>query len=394
VNSRLLGTTIATALSNLRISPLRTALALAGITIGAAAIVSMMQIGLIAERQVLAQLAGAGIDLMVVEPSYDGERMASPPKDVDWEATFSKRPEISEAAFLRTYSGSVIIDGQATFAELIEAGSAFAKLANLQLTVGTFRHLDNKTAPVAIAPGTIATFEGDPLVLNMGDIVRVGFDGYRVIGSLRDHVYNGIIGVDTTQALLVPSGSLERVIKRADNWRLILKLQPDVQKASFRQELIDGFRRNYGLNVGVLYADDLIRAEKAQKRSLTFLLAAMGGVSLLVGTVGVTNVMLASVAERRKEIGLRMAVGAGPSDILLLFLTEATVLCLIGGLIGTLLGIVASNAYANIVSGDVVIASTAILSGLAASTIGGIAAGLYPAHRSSRLDPVEALQCE
>ncbi len=394
MNRSQLKMTIGTAFSNLRISPLRTALALAGITIGAAAIVSMLQIGLIAERQVLAQFAGIGIDIMVVEPSYDGDRASPPPGDVNLEAVFSKRPEVEDAAFIRTLSESIVIDGQETFTELIEAGSAFARLSQLQLTEGTFERLDDKTAPIAFARGAIMNFEGSPLVLNMGDIVRVGFDGYRIVGNLRDHAYNSIIGIDTAQALIVPIGSLERITKRVDNWRLILKVHPDVIKASFREQLIDDFRRDYGLHVSALYAGDLIRAQKAQKRSLTFLLAAMGGVSLLVGTVGVTNVMLASVAERRKEIGLRMALGAGPSDILLLFLTEATVLCLMGGLIGTLLGIAASNAYANIVSGDVIISSVAVLSGLAASTTGGIAAGLYPAHRSSRLDPVEALQCD
>ena len=394
MNHGFLKTIVGTAFGNLRISPLRTALALAGITIGAGAIVSMLQIGLIAERQVLAQLAGAGIDLMVIEPGYDGERITPPPEGIDLEAAFADRAEIDDAAFVRSYSMSIVIDGKETFAELIEAGKTFAHLAKLELAEGTFESLNEEAATVAIGPSAIQTFEGDVLPLEMGGTIRIGFDGYRVVGTFRDHSYNGIIGLDTTQSLIMPSGSLERVTKTIDNWRLILKLRPEVEKGQFRQQLLDEFQNDYGRHVDIIYAEDLIRAEKGQRRSLTFLLAAMGGVSLLVGTVGVTNVMLASVAERRKEIGLRMAMGAAPSDILLLFLTEATVLCLLGGMIGTLLGILASNIYANVASGEVVISSVAILFGLAASTIGGIAAGLYPAYRSAKLDPVKALQSE
>ena len=120
-------------------------------------------------------------------------------------------------------------------------------------------------------------------------------------------------------------------------------------------------------------------------------MASLGGISLFVGSIGIANVMLASVAERRSEIGLRMALGASPQAIMLLFLLEAIVLCLIGGLLGVVLGLTVSMIYANIASTEMIISLEFISLALAVSIAGGLISGFFPARGSARMDPVEAL---
>lgn len=367
-------------------------MALAGISIGSAAIVALLQIGLITEQQILAQLRGAGADLMVVEPIQESQSPTPPPADVDLEDWLEAYPEVEIAALLQSLYAPIIVDNQQVHVELLETGDAFPQIAGLKLGHGTLRELATVSNRAAVGPGTFLSDEEKVLPLSVGDIVQIGFDGYRIVGLLDGDAHNSMIGVDYGRSLLLPRKAFKRITRQAVYWRVIIKVLPDVDKSRFEQVLASDFRENLGLGVSTFYAENLIQAEKEQQRRLTQLLGAIGAISMVVGSIGVANVMLASVSERRSEIGLRMAIGAAPRDILLLFLVEAMVLCLVGGILGTGIAVASSNIYAALTLGETIISYGVILLGVAVSALSGIGAGYWPARRSSRLDPIRALQ--
>jgi len=195
-------------------------------------------------------------------------------------------------------------------------------------------------------------------------------------------------------ALLIPEQSLQRLTQEVSSWRMVIDAAPGAPKGEIEQTVKAIFQSDYGIKINIQSAETLVAAKQGQQRNLTLLLTALGGVALLVGTVGVANVMLAAVAERRKEIGLRMAIGASPGDVSALFLMEAVVLCCFGGLIGTVIGVIGSNLYASVSLADMSISYAVLCAALIMSTLTGVVAGYYPARQSSKLDPVEALQGE
>lgn len=387
------------AIGNLRITPLRTSLALMGVAIGCAAVVAIVQIGLIAERQILEQLENAGLNLVIVTPNLEngvveGPADGRPFRPAEIEDSLRRLPSIRHAAMTISHSQGIYIRGETAFTNILGVTPSLLDVVDLQLEQGSFDALKMARAPVGIIGSQFPSDIDEPVTIEVGDRLRVGVDGYMITGVLAPIDYNSMIGIDFDNTLLIPNLSLNRLVEGALQWSLIIKTQPDAPKRDVEETVRTLFRDNYGLDVEFEHAETLIAAKQAQQRSLTLLLTALGAVSLIVGMVGVTNVMLASVAERRKEIGLRMAIGASPGDIKALFLIEAVVLCILGGLAGTLIGVIGSNLYASVSLADITVSYEVLAAALVMSTLTGLLAGYYPARQSSLLDPIEALQSE
>lgn len=396
-----LSATLRAALANLSIAPLRTALALVGIAIGCAAVVAVLQIGLIAEKKILESLKEAGLDLITVRQSYD---------EVDWqesssasagptfldrtdqlEADLRALPGVRQAALVKTHSSSVDIGaGEPAFIQLLEVSRAFVDIAGFDLARGSLDVLAMTGLPIGMVGAGI---EGQ-MGLELGDRLRFGFDGYHIGGVLDHTPYNPMIGYELDQSMIVPRGSLKRLTAETDGWSIVLEALSDAPKEALGERVETFFRDDHDIAVDVVHAGTMIEVERAQQRSLTLLLAALGSISLIVGSVGVANVMLASVSERRGEIGLRMAIGASPFDIRLLFLIEAVLLCLLGGLIGTGIGLIGANLYASLSLAELTISYPVLALALGLSTLAGLVSGYYPASKSSKMDPVRALQSE
>lgn len=390
--------TVHAALSSLRVAPLRTALALIGIAIGCAAVVTILQVGLIAERKILESLEDAGIHLMTAIPAASSQEQAEPtgaPASAgELETALNALPGIRKAAFVVSHADGVELRGESVFIEILEVTPAFIEVTKPELEEGTFDVLSMTGAPVGIVGSEITSFMADPIDLKLGDTLRLGQDGYRIGGRLGDVAYTPMINYDFNESLLVPEGSLKRLTASTSSWRVIIEAMPEMSKERITEDVKALFARDYQLDVDVQHAETMVEAGRAQRRNLTLLLAALGSVALVVGSVGVANVMLASVSERRGEIGLRMAIGASPFDIELLFLVEAVLLCLIGGLVGTFLGIVGSTIYARLSIADLSLSYGVLAMALGLSMLAGLISGYYPARHSSRLDPVKALQSE
>lgn len=396
---RILLATAMEALSNLRIAPLRSCLALIGIAIGCAAVVAILQIGFIAERQILKDLEQAGLNLIVAGPSFESEGMEDGPTQppasaAEVEARLQRLPTIRYAALVKEHGQEVHIQGESTYIQIIGVTPSFLDITRLDLAGGSFDALAMGAAPIGVLGSDVTSELKRPTTLQVGDHIRLGFDGYKLGGLLAPVAYNSVINLDMGRSLLIPEKSMERLTQEIGTWRLIIETAPNGDKAEIEEQVRGIFRHDHGIALDVQHAETLIVAQQAQQRNLTLLLTALGGVALIVGTVGVANVMLASVAERRKEIGLRMAIGAGPRDIKSLFLIEAILLCCLGGLLGTAIGIIGSNIYASVSLADILISFEVLAAALIVSTFSGLTAGYFPARQSSLLDPVEALQSE
>lgn len=231
--------------------------------------------------------------------------------------------------------------------------------------------------------------------MDVGRPVRVGRYLFTVIGVLKPGPTTAFDPTDFNSAIIIPLASGRRALGQTAPNAAMARVRPGADAVSAASALSEELKRaSPRAQLQVQSARQLIATLKAQKAVHTRLLAAIGGISLLVGGIGVMNVMLMGVMERRREIGLRAAIGATPRDIQLMFLVEAAVLALSGGVLGALLGVAAAFVVAKTSGWTFDPALYALPLGSGVATVVGLVFGPYPALKASRLDPIEALRAE
>lgn len=194
-------------------------------------------------------------------------------------------------------------------------------------------------------------------------------------------------------AAIVPISTAMRSFQNTEMNRFMARVIGPSNPQNVRWAIQDYFRKKgKGLNVDIRSAEELISNMKKQMQLFSLLLAAIGSIALIVGGIGVMNVMLISVTERRKEIGLRRAIGAQQEDIQAQFIFESVALCLIGGIFGIILGIVVSYLFARFSNWEFLISYQAIILGFGVATAVGIFFGYYPARSAAKLNPIKALR--
>jgi putative ABC transport system permease protein len=230
--------------------------------------------------------------------------------------------------------------------------------------------------------------------------VRIKNVPFTIVGLLSSKGLS-VMGSDQDDVLIVPYSSAMKRLLGATTLRSIMVQAADAnQLPVVQQQLTELLRQRHRIQPGrdddftVRGQQDIADMATAQSKTMTVLLGAIASVSLIVGGIGIMNIMLVSVTERTREIGIRMAVGAHGRDILLQFLTEAITLSSIGGLIGIGLGVGISKALSAIVEWPTLISVTSIVVAFLFSAAVGIFFGFYPARKASRLDPIEALRYE
>ena len=205
----------------------------------------------------------------------------------------------------------------------------------------------------------------------------------------------GIRPYDINNSVIIPVTTALRKFDHSEITTVIAQMKPDVNYIAASNEIKKYFHKiANGLSVNVTSAEELILMVESSSKTFTILLGAIGSIALIVGGVGVMNMMLISVSERRQEIGIRKAVGARRRDIQSQFLMEAVILCLIGGFIGIIVGVSATYAIAHFSHWHFMMSPIPIFLGVGISSCVGVFFGFYPAHQAAKLDPIVALRSE
>ena len=384
-------------------NPLRSFLTVLGIVIGVSAVITMVTLGNGATRSIQEQIGSMGSNLLTVRP---GRRMGPPEGAANFriaDAEALARQLGDALAVVPVASASVTVVRNARNWSTSAAGATTPFFAANKWTLAAGRIFtaaeQRAGAAVCVIGDTIRKelFGGeDPI----GSRMRVKQFSCEVIGLLAPKGQS-TMGRDQDDIVIMPLRTVQRRISGSqDVHYLSVSVREGASIDAVKERIKEIMRERR--NIGPREADDfmvmdprqLMEALTGTTRSLTVLLGAVAAVSLLVGGVGIMNIMLVSVTERTREIGIRLAIGALEREVLLQFLIEAVVLAALGGLAGIVLAAVASLALANMLSLPFVFDPGVNLLSFAFSAVIGVVFGYFPARRAAQLDPIEALRHE
>jgi len=380
---------------NLGAARVRSFLALLGILVGTAAVVALISCGQLATEKALEQFKALGTNLLSVSAFGRSEesRHSSIPLSA-WRKIPARIPYVLEVApFASTYQ-AMSFRGRALTGSVVGADESLAHIIHLQLARGHFVSFVDSFEHFCVIGDRIAgqmrqESQDDPI----GKQLRIGRTLYTIIGVLKPWGENGFFNEDINQSVIVPVAGMALVTKDSQTNSAVMLLKPDAPIDQVINEVKQVVNQSAPkLTVYVRSAKQIIASMESQGRIFTLLLAVIGGISLLVGGIGIMNVMLVSVSERKKEIGIRKAVGASNHDIHALFLVESVLLSLVGGLLGVLLGLMFTWGVAWFNQWTFHVYWVPPLAGFVVSVITGIFFGYYPAKRAARLEPIVSLR--
>jgi putative ABC transport system permease protein len=401
------------ALESLSGNKLRSGLTVLGIVIGVAAVIAMLAVGRGAQESITGSINSIGTNLLVVFPGGKGEDRFRPltMRDADALRDQLAAPSIEAVAPTLEIGGEVTFGGQQTSSPMIGVTPEYFQVRNVSLAEGEFiteEHVLGRASVVLLGHEVAQTLFGHADGVT-GETVRVEGQPFRVIGVLEskgggefgsedDQI---IVPLTTAKARLMGPKSgqagdrIDVIYVQAASGELVSQAMEEMaQVLRARHRITDDID-----DFTIFTQQDLLAEAESITNVLTIFLGGIAGISLLVGGIGIMNIMLVSVTERTREVGLRKALGARKRDILTQFLTESSLLSFLGGMIGILLGwlisfIVGQVAAANAAPFTPVVGIDAILLATLFSAAIGLFFGIYPANRAASLEPVEALRYE
>ncbi len=402
---------IVEALESLNSNKLRSGLTILGIVIGVGAVIAMLAVGAGAQETITGSISGIGSNLLFVSRgNFNIELTKVEPLTLDdAEALLDQfqAPSIAAVAPVVNDSLTVSAQGESTRTTVYGVTPSYETVRNATVSEGKFISEDEnlgRSSVVLLGPDTAEKLFGRREGL-VGESVRIEGQPFRVIGVLESKGGSSF-GSQDDLAIIPLSTAQARLIRNSQNQLDLILVQAvtasQVSQAS--EEIAQILRTRHRTNIGeddftIFSQEDFVDIAKTITGVLTIFLGGVAGISLLVGGIGIMNIMLVSVTERTREIGLRKALGARKKDILTQFLTESSLLSLFGGILGIGLGwliayIVGRIAVANETPFYPEISLNAILLATVFSTAVGLFFGLYPANRAANLEPVEALRHE
>jgi putative ABC transport system permease protein len=408
-----LGALLRLALRALAVNKLRSALTMLGIIIGVAAVIVMIAVGAGAQARVEEQIRSLGANLLLIlsgARTQGGVRLGvGSSYTLSEDDAVAINREIDEAlAAPALRGGAQVIWGNSNWATQIYGTTPdYLEVRQWRLAAGRIFEPGEMSAAgkvCVVGQSVVRQLFGnsDPL----GQVIRIKRVPFTVIGVLETKGQS-LMGTDQDDIILVPIATARsRVLGSANLAKqravstLWIKVADGYDTKVVEEQVRALLRQRHRLQPGA--EDDfslrnlaeLMAAQEASSRVLALLLAAVASVSLVVGGIGIMNIMLVSVTERTREIGLRRALGARTRDILGQFLVEAVTLSLIGGLVGVLIGVGSALAVARLAGWQVVLPGEAVALAVAFAFVIGVFFGFYPARKAARLNPVEALRFE
>ncbi|MEM7019302.1 MAG: ABC transporter permease [Pseudomonadota bacterium] len=393
-------TTVHEAIRSLYDAKQRTFLALLGITIGIASVIAMVSISKIAQEQALSEFKEMGTEILSISMGFsDPEEETRRPRIngmrlEDAMSLANHASTVHSATPFITQGMNFSYNGRDDYGNIIGVTQSYATMNRLKIETGRFiSDLDEHRHYCVLGAQIVHRLQEMGMDNPIGSRLRIEDRPFTVIGILETSPSPGILPYQTDQAILIPLSTARRFFENSDITNITARMKPNVHHLNASREVLNYFKmREPKLKIEVNSAEEIIRQLEKQMRLFTLLSGAIGSIALLVGGVGVMNIMLTSVVERRAEIGIRRAVGARQRDIQQQFLIESVVLALIGGILGIILGIGFAWLIAYINDWTFMLSVMSIVLGFSVSTVVGIFFGFYPARQAAKLDPVVALR--
>jgi putative ABC transport system permease protein len=400
--------TLLSALRALKRNKMRSFLTMLGIIIGVGAVIVMLAIGQGAKYSVEQQINALGTNVLIVFPGSQqtagirGGAGSMTTLTADDALAIQKECPAVALVSPGTRGGGQVIAGNQNWATGVEGtGPDYLEIRKWKVGYGDFyTDQDIRSASKVCVLGKTVADNLFPDVSPVGQTVRIRNVPFKVVGVLEGKGQNAM-GQDQDDIILAPYTTVARRLSWSPSLRQILvSATSPAGIAAAQNEITELLRMRHKIaaydqdDFTIRNQADLATAATATTDILTYLLASVAGVSLLVGGIGIMNIMLVSVTERTREIGIRMSVGARSRDILTQFLIEALVLSLLGGMVGIALGVAGSNIISDIVNWPTIISVFSIVLSFGFSIGIGIFFGFYPARKAALLNPIDALRYE
>ena len=412
-----LGPEIRQGFDNLRAHKLRSLLTMLGMIFGVAAVIAMLSIGAGAQQQVIAFIEQLGVNNVIVESREAADeqalqkvrKLSAGLSFSDYRSIQANVPGLDRStARKRIVPTKLLPKPQGDVPTVFGVSPSYPTIGALAITSGRFFNEEEDTAAAAVAvlgqAATAALFGGaDPV----GQFVKINAQWFRVIGVAGPQLtvqsdVGSLPATDRNNLIYVPLMAAMLRLEDSQSWKkdeidaVYVRLKPDasvISTGALVRGLLDASHRG-ATDFSVIVPAELLAQQQRTRRLFQIVMVAIASISLLVGGIGIMNIMLASVMERTREIGVRRAVGATRSAIVRQFLVETTMITVTGGLTGTLVGIGLSQMVAYFAGWSTIVTAWSVAVACVISVGVGIVFGLYPATRAAKLDPVRALQYE
>ncbi|EHQ91947.1 ABC transporter permease [Desulfosporosinus youngiae] len=399
---------IRVSLRALRANKLRSALTMLGIIIGVAAVIAMVGIGNGATASITSQIQGMGSNLLTISPGQtntggvNGGAGSSASLTMTDVSKIKVGGAVKAVAPLTSTNAQVVLGSGNTSASINGTTADYEIIRNVTMARGRFITQEdvNSSARVAVlGPNVVEALMGDANADIVGKNIKINNVPFQVIGVTTATGSTGFQSNDdlitapisTIQARLIGKKTVRSILVSATSEDLMQTAQDEITAALRKAHKIQDGKEN---DFRIQNQADMLETMQSVTQTMTMLLGGIAGISLLVGGIGIMNIMLVSVTERTREIGIRKAIGAKGRDILLQFLIEAVVLSILGGGIGIALGYGGANLAGKVLAMDTSISVTSVFMAFGFSAAIGIIFGVFPARKAAAMDPIDALRFE
>ena len=394
----------------LRLNKMRTGLAMLGIIIGIGSVIALMSIGQASQKAVQARIQSLGSNLLTISPSSQRSGMVRGASNVttltlkDAQAIASSDQVSTIKSVSPEYSGRLqIVTGENnTNTSVIGVEPVYTEVHNLSMASGEFisEQQVNSAAKVAVlGPTVVEDLFGDSSYDAIGEVIRINGQNFTVVGITESKGSSGMESLDsrvyvpltTAQKQLFGANYLTSIAVEASSAEVMDQAVNEIGYLLMaRHKITDTSKVDFRIQ----NQEDILSTATEVSGTMTALLSGVAAISLLVGGIGIMNIMLVTVTERTREIGLRKALGAKKKTIITQFLTESVILTFAGGIVGIMAGTLTAYIYARANSSIFTVSPGSVLLAFVVSVAIGILFGWYPARRAANLQPIEALRYE